>query len=559
MQTSAEPARERAAALAPEGRAFVDGAPVDSASGRTFECRSAVDGRVLAAVARCGEEDVARAAAAARAAFEDGRWSRLPPRERGRVLVRLSELVEENAEELALLETIDMGKPISDARSADVPATALCLRWYGESLDKLYGEIAPVGEGAVALVTREPVGVVAAIVPWNFPLMMAAWKIGPALGAGNSLILKPAEQSPLSALRLAALAAEAGVPDGVLQVLPGFGEEAGRALALSGDVDAVAFTGSGEVGKLIMQYAGQSNMKQVSLECGGKSPNVVFADAADLDAAADAAAWGVFFNQGEVCSAGSRLVAHESVRDELVEKIVRIASAMRLGDPLDPGAQIGAIVSEEQFERVMGHIEGGRAEGAELRLGGSEREVVAGGRYIEPTVFDGVDNSMGIAQEEIFGPVLSVIPFREPEEAVRIANGTRYGLGAAVWTRDIDRAFAFARRMRSGSVWVNVYDKGDISVPFGGYKQSGFGRDKSLHALDKYCQLKTTWIELSGPGASLSSLGAAPRGRARGPPRGRARAAAGAGRAPPRPAPRPRAGASCSRSTSPSRRPRRRG
>lgn len=492
-----ESVRARVTELSPEGRAFINGRYVSSASGATFSCVSPIDGRVLGEVARCDTEDVDRAVAHARAAFEDGRWSRLAPRERKRIMLRFADLIERDAEELALLETLDMGKPITDALSADLPLSALCIRWYAEALDKIYDEIAPVGEGSLALVTREPIGVVATIIPWNFPLMMAAWKMGPALGAGNSLIIKPAEQSPLSAVRVAALASEAGIPDGVLQVLPGYGPEAGKALALHNDVDALAFTGSGEVGKLLMQYAGQSNMKQVSLECGGKSPNIVLADAVDLDVAAEQAAWGIFFNQGEVCSAGSRLLVQDSVREEMLEKIETISRTIRVGNPLHPETQLGALVSDEQADRVMRYIDLGKAEGARLAFGGCDLKIEKGGRYIEPTVFDEVKSEMRIAQEEIFGPVLSVLTFSDVDEAVRVANDTIYGLSAAVWTRDINKAFRVARRLRSGSVCINVYDKGDISVPFGGYKQSGFGRDKSLHALNKYSQLKTTWVELS--------------------------------------------------------------
>ena len=489
--------KTHAASLSFEGRAFVGGGYESARGAETFVKHSPIDGRKLAEVARCNEADIDRAVRHARQAFADRRWSGLSPRERKAVLLRFADLIEAHSAELALLETLDMGKPIADAESVDLRLLVLCMRWYGEALDKIYDELAPVGDGALGMIMREPLGVVGAIVPWNFPLMLAGWKMGPALGMGNSLILKPAEQSPLSTLRLAELGAEAGIPEGVLQVVPGYGEEAGKALALHEDVDGISFTGSGEVGKLILQYAGQSNMKHVSLECGGKSPNIVFADAADLDEVAEQAAWGIFFNQGEVCSAGSRLLVAEPLRDELVEKIEAVARGIRVGNPLDPETRMGAMVSGEQADRVLGYIESGREEGAKLRLGGSEIEIEAGGRYIAPTIFEGVKSEMKIACEEIFGPVLSVLTFKDEAEAVRLANDTIYGLGAAIWTQDINTAFRVGKAMRAGSVWINAYDKGDITTPFGGYKQSGIGRDKSLHALDKYAQLKTLWVELS--------------------------------------------------------------
>ena len=492
-----ETTNARAAQLSFEGRAFLGGGYTPTQSGETFTKHSPIDGRVLAEVARCGADEIDQAVRLARQAFEDKRWSGQTPRHRKAVLLRFADLIEQNQQELALLETLDMGKPISDAESVDLRLLVQCMRWYAEALDKVYDELAPVGDGAIGMIVREPIGVVGAIIPWNFPLMLAGWKMGPALGMGNSLILKPAEQSPLSALRLAALALEAGLPEGVLQVVPGYGEEAGQALALHNDVDAISFTGSGEVGKLILQYAGQSNMKHVSLECGGKSPNIVFADVKDLDEAATQAAWGIFFNQGEVCSAGSRLLAHESVREALVERVEGVARTMQVGNPLDPETRIGAMVSAEQSQRVLDYIKIGCQEGAELRMGGAPVPVEEGGCYIPPTIFEKVQSTMRIAREEIFGPVLSVLSFQDETEAIALANDTTYGLGAAVWTSDINTAFRVGKAMRSGSVWINAYDKGDIATPFGGYKQSGIGRDKSLHALDKYSQIKTLWVELA--------------------------------------------------------------
>ncbi|HEX3486839.1 MAG TPA: aldehyde dehydrogenase, partial [Micropepsaceae bacterium] len=409
-----------ASRLAFRDQAFINGEFVDAAGGQTFDCISPVDGALLARVSACDSVDVDRAVTAARAAFESGIWANQPPKVRKRVLVKLAELIQQNANELALLETLDMGKPILNARNGDVRAVAECVRWYGEAIDKLYDEIAPTPKTALALITREPLGVVGAVVPWNFPLLMAAWKFAPALATGNSVVLKPAEQSPLSALRIAELAAEAGIPPGVFNVVPGFGETAGQALGRHMDVDAITFTGSTEVGKLFLTYSARSNMKAVSLECGGKTPNIVFADTPDLDAAARGAVDGIFYNSGQVCDAASRLLVEEKIHDAFLEKVTALAEHYRPGDPLDEKTQMGAMVDATQTERVLEFIARGEEEGATLALGGKQVRQDTGGFYIEPTIFDAVKNRMSIAREEIFGPVLSTITFKSAEEAVKI-------------------------------------------------------------------------------------------------------------------------------------------
>jgi gamma-glutamyl-gamma-aminobutyraldehyde dehydrogenase len=489
---------ERAAGLEPEGRAFIDGAYVPALSGKTFSKSSPIDGRVFAEVADCEAADIDLAVAAARRSFESGVWRDADPQVKKKVLLRFAELIREHTDEIALLETLDVGKVIANAINVDVPFCADCIQYYAELADKIYDEVAPIGANEVAMVRKEPLGVIGAIVPWNYPLIIAAWKIGPALVAGNSVVLKPAEQSPLASLYLAKLAKQAGLPDGVLNVVPGFGEKAGKPLALHMDVDMIGFTGSTEVGKMMMIYAGRSNMKRVALECGGKSPHVVMPDA-DLRAAAEGIAWGIYYNQGETCHAGSRVLAHESIRAELVDLIAEVQRAqIPIGHPFDAAAQLGALVEKDHMERVLGYIDIGVKEGARIAHGGKRVMQETGGYYIEPTILDDARNDMRIAQEEIFGPVVVVITFQDEAEAIRLANDSIYGLGAAVWTKNMNAAHRLSRAIRSGTVWVNTFDRSSLTTPFGGFKQSGFGRDRSAHAIDKYVDYKTIWIDYRG-------------------------------------------------------------
>jgi 4-guanidinobutyraldehyde dehydrogenase/NAD-dependent aldehyde dehydrogenase len=487
---------DRAKTLVFDGRAFIGGERVWAQSGRKFDNMSPIDGRYLSQTARCDGADVDAAVKAARIAFDSGSWSGQAPAQRKRVLCKLADLMLLNSTELALLETLDMGKPIKYSRTVDVAGAANCIRWYGEAIDKVYGEIAPTPADSLALITREAVGVVAAVVPWNYPLLMAAWKIAPALAAGNSVVLKPSEKSPLSALKLAELALEAGVPPGVFNVLPGYGNEAGAALAMHMDVDCIGFTGSTKVGRQIMQMAAQSNLKRAWTELGGKSANIVCADCPDLDVAVASSIGAIFFNQGESCNAPSRLFVEESIRERFLEKALALMPRYQPGDPLHEKTVMGAIVDGIQMDTVMGYIEAGKQEGAQLLAGGRAVRRETGGYYVEPTLFAKVNNDMRIAREEIFGPVLSVLSFTDLQQAIAQANASPYGLHAAVWTSDLSKAVRTSRALRAGTVHVNQYDNDDITVPFGGYKQSGNGRDKSLHAFDKYTELKTTWIQI---------------------------------------------------------------
>jgi gamma-glutamyl-gamma-aminobutyraldehyde dehydrogenase len=477
-------------------QAVIDGRLQPSVTGRTFENVTPRNGTVINRVADCDEVDVDVAVAAARRAFDDGSWRNLHYREKKRILFDLADLMERDTETLAVLESLDVGKPISDALTVDVPGAIRTLRYYAEALDKIYGEVGPGTTDRFSFTVEEPLGVVGAIVPWNFPLHMAMWKVAPALAMGNSVVLKPAEQSPLTALKLGQLALEAGVPAGVLNVVPGFGDKAGKALALHMNVDMIAFTGSGAVGRLLMQYSGQSNLKRVSLELGGKSPQLVFADCPDLNAAAFHAAWGIFFNQGEVCTAASRLLVQADIADAFLDKLLMISRRIVPGDPLEPKTKFGAMVSAEQMQTALSYIEGAERDGAVLRLGGKRARVDSGGFFVEPTVFDTVAPDAPLAKEEVFGPVLAVTRFKEPDEALRLANNTVYGLAAGLWTRDISLAHRAAREIKAGLVWVNGWDACDITMPFGGFKQSGFGRDRSLHALHKYGDLKSVSITI---------------------------------------------------------------
>ena len=488
---------ERAALVAPRNELFIDGRFVAAASGQTFDDITGRDGSLITRVAEGGSEDVDRAVVAARRSFDDGRWARQSPANRKRVLLRLAELMRANLDELALLESLDVGKPIRDTLSVDVPSAAKTIQWYAETVDKVYGEVGPTGQDALSLVTREPIGVVAAIVPWNYPLIITAWKLGAALATGNSVVLKPASQSPLTALRLAELAAEAGLPDGVLNVVTGPGAVIGDALARHPGVDKIAFTGSTEVGKSLLRAVGESDVKALSLELGGKSPQLVLADVGDVAAAASTIGWGIFYNTGQTCNAGSRLIVHRSVREELVERIASLGRDLAPGEPLDPATQLGSMVDERQLEKVLGYVRLGQEEGARLVAGGERVREETGGYFIPPTVLDGVDNRWRVAREEIFGPVITVTEFEDEDEGLRLANDTPYGLAAGVWTRDLNKAHRLSRAIRAGVVWVNTFDASDITVPFGGYKQSGFGRDKGRAALDGYTQLKTTWFDLS--------------------------------------------------------------
>jgi aldehyde dehydrogenase (NAD+) len=490
--TATAPARHSASSvkIGPT-QLLIDGKWVNSVSGRTFETINPTTGDVIAHVAEGEAPDVNKAVKAARRAFEDGPWRKMNARERGRLLYKLADLMEQHKEELAALETLDNGKPIRDSLNADLPLAIDCYRYYAGWADKIEGKTIPINGPFFCYTRHEPMGVVGQIIPWNFPILMQAWKLGPALAAGCTVVMKPAEQTPLSALRVAELAMEAGFPDGVINIVNGFGETAGAAIAEHMDVDKVAFTGSTEVGKIIMQAAARTNLKRVTLELGGKSPNIVFADA-DMDAAVAGAHFALFFNQGQCCCAGSRLFVESRAHDEFVERLVKTVKAAKLGDPFDPETTQGPQVSQEQFDKVMGYIESGKSQGARM-LSGGERHGDKG-YFIKPTVFADVKDEHQIACEEIFGPVISVIPFKDIDDVVARGNRSMYGLAAGVWTKDVTKAHRMAARLKAGTVWVNCYDVFDAAAPFGGFKMSGIGRELGEYALRNYTEIKTVTV-----------------------------------------------------------------
>lgn len=487
----------QAAKLKFESRAFIGGKFVNAVSGETFDTVNPATGKVIAKVVAGTEADVNVAVRSARESFEKGSWSGMTPRERKKILLRFADIIEKNRDELALIETLDCGKPINDAMSVDLPDSIETLRWHAEATDKIYDQMSPAPRDVVSMIVREPIGVVGAVIPWNFPLFVAMWKMAPALAGGNSMVIKPAEQTSLSLLRMAALASEAGIPDGVLNIVPGMGPTAGRAIGMHMDIDCVSFTGSGEVGRYFLKYSAESNMKRIVLECGGKSPAIVMGDVKNLDPILENIAAGILFCQGENCSAGSRLIVQEGVKDRLLDELKPVFKSWTVGDPLVTSTRIGAMIEEDHLKKVLSYIEIGKNEGAKIAHGGNQVLQKSGGSFVEPTIFDGVNNSMRIAREEIFGPVLSVITFKDETEAIKIANDTNYGLAASLYTENLNTAHRVAKSIRAGTVSVNCYSEGDFAVPFGGYKESGFGgKDKGLAAHDQYTETKSIWIQL---------------------------------------------------------------
>lgn len=474
---------------------FIDGEFVSAVSGATFDAISPIDQRVLAKVAAGDSHDVDKAVAAAKRTFENGVWRDLNPRDKKTIMLKWADLIREHYEEIALLETLEVGKPIGDTSGYDALAVARVIQWYGEAIDKRYDEIAPAPTNSLAMITREPLGVIGAIVPWNYPIVIASWKIGPALAMGNSMVLKPSEESSLAILKIAQLGIEAGIPKGVFNVVTGLGDQAGQALARHMDVAKIAFTGSGPVGKKMLQYAAESNLKQVALELGGKSPQVVLDDVVDLDKAASTIAWGIYYNSGQTCNAGSRVIVHESIKAALTAKLAEFVGNFKVGDPLDPTTQMGPVVSLKQRDRVNSYLELVGESGEKFIFGGKKPS--GNDCYFEPTLIDGVKHDSRLVQEEIFGPVIVIETFKTDAEALALANGTNYGLAASVWSGNISRAHNFAKKLRAGTVWINTFDMSDVITPFGGFNGSGSGRDKSLHALDGYSALKTTWVDLS--------------------------------------------------------------
>ncbi|NTG43880.1 aldehyde dehydrogenase [Rhizobium rhizogenes] len=476
------------------GNAFINGAFRPAASGRTYETINPATGKVLTSVAACDAEDVDYAVSKAKEAFDDGRWHLRSPGERKTVLLKFAKLLEENSHELAVLESLDSGKPIRECQTVDVPDTIHTIRWHAELIDKIYDNTAPVGANALTLVVREPIGVVGCVLPWNFPLLMLAWKIGPALAAGCSVIVKPTEQTSLTTLRVAELAHEAGVPAGVLNIVTGTGKDVGEPIGLHKDVDMVSFTGSTVTGRRFLRYAADSNLKRVVLECGGKNPAVVMDDCEDIDLVAEQVVAGAFWNMGENCSATSRLIVHASIKDELLTRVGAYLRDWKMGDPLDPENRVGSLVSPEHFEKVKSYLDHAAKEKLSVVFGGQTDKSI----FVEPTVIDGVDRNSRLFQEEIFGPILSVTTFTTLSEAIALANDTPYGLAASVYTGSLRNAIKLSREIRAGVVTVNCFGEGDATTPFGGFKESGFGgRDKSIHAHDQYTELKTIWIDVS--------------------------------------------------------------
>ncbi len=487
-----------AASVTPSTRMVIGGRSVESADGSTFATASPATGQELAQVARGSAEDIDRAVAAARHAFDDGPWGQMAPADRRAVLKRFALLIEAHADELATIESLEAGKPIFDTSTIDLPESVACLMWHAELADKLYDQVSPSGPGVVSTIVREPIGVVGAVLPWNFPLMMAAWKIGPALAAGNTMVLKPAEQTSLSTIRMVELATEAGLPDGVLNVVPGFGETAGRTLGLHPGVDCVGFTGSTEIGREFLRYSADSNLKRVLLECGGKNPMVVMGDAEDLDKVAAAACESIFWNAGQNCSSNSRLILHESVAEEVMARVDEAMHEWVLGDPFDPETRVGAIIEPAHLDKILANIERAKEEGAQVRCGGARVREDSGGWFVQPTILEGVTHDMAVAREEVFGPVLSVSTFVHADEGIAMANDTDYGLHASVFTSNIRSAHLAARMIRAGTVSVNCYSEGDATTPFGGFGLSGFGgRDNGVEAHHQYTETKTIWLDLS--------------------------------------------------------------
>ena len=487
-----------AASVTPPTRMMIGGRSVEALSGSTFATFNPATGVELAQVAQGSAADMDRAVAAARDAFDNGPWGRLSPADRRGLLKRFALMVEAHADELAVIESLEAGKPIYDTSTIDLPETVNCLMWHAELADKIYDQVTPSGLGVVGLVVRESIGVVGAVLPWNYPLMMAAWKIGPALAAGNTMVLKPAEQTSLSTIRMVELATDAGIPDGVLNVVPGYGETVGQALGRHHSVDCVGFTGSTEVGRKFLRYSADSNLKRVLLECGGKSPMVVMSDAEDLDKVAAHACESIFWNAGQNCSSNSRLILHESVAADVMARIDEAIHGWVLGDPLDPATRMGAIIEPAHLDKIMGAIERAKAEGATVRCGGNRTRRESGGWFVEPTIFEAVTADMAIAQEEVFGPVLSVSTFTHADEAIAMANDTPYGLHASVFTSNVRSAHLASQRIKAGTVSVNCYSEGDMTTPFGGYGLSGFsGRDNGVHAHEQYTETKTIWIDLA--------------------------------------------------------------